>query len=35
MKAKVKNFYIEAIPMTLFQYNKEIKHVKIQHGENK
>lgn len=35
MKAKVKNFEINCIPMTKFDYNEQVLKKKIQHLENK
>ena len=35
MKAKVRNFEINCIPMTKFDYNDQILQKKIQHLENK
>lgn len=35
MKARVKNFEIDAEPMTKFEYYDQIKKMQIQHPENK
>lgn len=35
MKAIVKNFEVEVIPMTKFEYYDKIKKMQIQHFENK
>lgn len=35
MKAKVRNFEIDYIPMTKFDYNNQILQKRIQHLENK